>query len=170
MWFAHRTAAMILLGGMALGIGTLTGGAQETTSTEDSILPEDAGATSGTFTDDAGNTMQFGPGTTLPSDWPEILPVAPGELLSVSLTQDGGALATWIIPDDRAQVILDEYLQALVTNGFADPTPSALSVPDEGVFSYDTSGNGYDVTVSAVIADVDSEITLIATAQSPDAA
>lgn len=170
MWFVTRSASLVLVGGLALSGGVLTGCAQETTVTEDSILPEDAGATAGTFTDDAGNTMQFGPGTTLPPDWPEVLPVAPGELLSVSLTQDGGALATWIIPDDQAQSILDEYLLALVSNGFSTPTPSALSVPDEGVFSYDTVGNGYDVTVSAVIADVDSEITLIATAQSPDEA
>ena len=170
MWFATRSASLVLIGGMALASGALVGCTQESTSTEDSILPEDAGATAGTFTDDAGNTMQFGPGTTLPSEWPEVLPVAPGDLLSVSLTQDGGALATWIIPDDQAQTILDDYLQALVTSGFSTPTPSALSVPDEGVFSYDTAGNGYDVTVSAVIADVDSEITLIATAQSPDGA
>lgn len=170
MWFANRSASLVLIAGLAVAGGALVGCAQESTTVEDSILPEDSGATSGTFTDDAGNTMQFGPGTALPTEWPEILPIAPGELLSVSLTQDGGALATWIIPDDQAQAILDDYLQALVTNGFATPTPSALSVPDEGVFSYDTTGNGYDVTVSAVIAEAESEITIIATAQSPDAA
>jgi hypothetical protein len=150
---------------------TVIVGCSSTSAPQDeSLFPEDSGATSGTFTDDAGNTMQFGPGTTLPDSWPSVLPVAEGELLSVSVGQDGGALATWIIPDDQAQQILDAYLASLVDGGFSQPTLSGMSVPDEGVFSYDTSGNGFDVTVSAVIADVDSELTVIATAQAADGA
>jgi hypothetical protein len=150
---------------------TVIVGCSSTSAPQDeSLFPEDSGATSGTFTDDAGNTMQFGPGTTLPDSWPSVLPVAEGELLSVSVGTDGGALATWIVPDDRAQQILDAYLASLVTGGFSQPTLSGMSVPDEGVFSYDTSGNGFDVTVSAVIADVDSELTVIATAQAADGA
>jgi hypothetical protein len=156
---------------LAFTLTVIVGCASETsTSTDDSLFPEDSGATSGTFTDDAGNTMQFGPGTTLPESWPEVLPIPDGELLSVSMSQDGGALATWMIPDDRAQQILDDYLAALVNNGFTQPTLSGMSVPDEGVYSYDTSGNGFDVTVSAVVADVESELTVIATAQSADGA
>jgi hypothetical protein len=139
------------------------GGTTES-STNDN-LPDDSGATSGTFVDDAGNTMQFGPGTTLPDNWPAAVPVAEGELLSVSVSQDGGALATWLIPDDRAQAILDDYLAQIQAAGFTQPTLSGMSVPDEGVYSYDSTGNGLDLTVSAVIAEQDSELTVIATAQ-----
>jgi len=147
-------AALLLVG---------CGGAPD--SSDNSNLPDDSGATSGTFVDDAGNTMQFGPGTTLPDNWPAQIPVAEGELLSVSVSADGGALATWLIPNDRAQLILDEYLAQIQSAGFSPPTLSGMSVPDEGVYSYDSSGNGLDITVSAVIAEEDSELTVIATAQ-----
>lgn len=155
---------------LAFAFGFLMGCTSSSAPSEESVFPDDGGQTSGTFTDDAGNTMQFGPGTTLPENWPAVLPVATGELLSVSLSQDGGALATWIIADDQAQDILDGYLVELTQAGFAEPQLSGMSVPDEGVYSYDTTGNGFDVTVSAVVAEVGSELTLIATVQPADGA
>jgi hypothetical protein len=131
----------------------------------------DAGnAESGTFTDDAGDTMQFGPGTELPEDWPTALPVAPGTLLSVAVRQDSSALATWTVPYDSAETMLNAYLVDLQAAGFSTPVQSEMSVPDEGVFSYDMANEQYDVTVSAVIVPDESEITLIATARSSDAA
>lgn len=131
----------------------------------------DAGnAESGTFTDDAGDTMQFGPGTELPEDWPSALPIAPGTLLSVAVRQDGSALATWIVPDETAEADMNAYLVSLQDAGFSAPVQSEMSVPDEGVFSYDLANDAYDLTVSAVLVPGESEITLIATTRTPDAA
>jgi hypothetical protein len=122
----------------------------------------------GVFTDDSGDTMQFGPGTVLPDDWPAALPIPSGELLSVSVRQDGGAVATWIVADDTAQATLDAYLIALQEAGFSAPVQSTLSVPDDGIFTYDMQSDDFDATVSAVIVPDESEITLIASPRGID--
>lgn len=130
---------------------------------------DEGNAEVGVFTDESGDTMQFGPGTTLPNDWPTGLPTPPGELLSVSVRQDGGALGTWIIADDTAQETLDTYLLVLQESGFTAPVPSEMSVPDEGVFTYDLQSQDFDLTVSAVLIPGESEITLIASPRGLDA-
>jgi hypothetical protein len=122
----------------------------------------------GVFTDDSGDTMQFGPGTVLPDDWPTALPIPTGELLSVSVRQDGGAVATWIVADDVAQTTLDAYLIALQDAGFTAPVQSEMSVPDEGVFTYDMQSDDFDATISAVLAPGESEITIIASPRGLD--
>lgn len=133
-------------------------------------VPDAGNAESGTFTDDSGDTMQFGPGTELPADWPSALPIPPGDLLSVAVRQDGGALATWIVPDATAEDTLNTYLRELQNAGFSSPVQSEMSVPDEGVFSYDMTSDVYDLTVSAVLVPGESEITVIATTRTPDGA
>jgi hypothetical protein len=143
---------------LVLALGACSSGASP-----DIPVGDEGNAEVGVFTDeDSGDTMQFGPGTQLPDDWPAALPIPPGDLLSVSIRQDGGAVATWIIPDDRAQAILDDYLKTLQAAGFSAPVQSEMSVPDEGVFTYDMQSSEFDATVSAVLVPVESEITLIA--------
>lgn len=138
-------------------------------SAEESITPDDGlgDATSGEFTDDAGNTMQFGPGTTLPDDWPADLPIPSGELLSVSVSQDGGALGTWTVPDSEAEALLTSYLRELEAAGYSTAVESNLSVPDEGVYTYELSGFDFDLVVSGVVVPGESEITVIASRQVP---
>jgi hypothetical protein len=152
--------------GLLLAIVLVACGSQ---ATEDSLTPDDGlgDATSGEFTDDAGNTMQFGPGTTLPDNWPADLPIPSGELLSVSVSQDGGALGTWTVPDNEAEALLTSYLQELEAAGFSAAVESSLSVPDEGVFTYELSGFDFDLVVSGVVVPGESEITVIASRQVP---
>ena len=155
---------------MAFLLTVIVGCSATSTNQDDTLFPEDSGATSGTFTDDAGDTMQFGPGTELPDNWPASLPIPSGVLLSVAVRQDGSALATWTVPDDSAEAELNAYLSLLQDAGFSAPVQSEMSVPDEGVFSYDMTSDAYDLTVSAVLVPGESEITVIATVRTPDAA
>jgi hypothetical protein len=159
----------MLLSVVLVAVVTLVGCSAEGAS-QDNRPDGDAGnAESGTFTDDAGDTMQFGPGTQLPDDWPGVLPIPAGTLLSVAVRQDQSALATWTVPDDSAEAELNAYLSVLQDAGFSAPVQSEMSVPDEGVFSYDLTNEMYDLTVSAVLVPGESEITVIATVRTPDA-
>lgn len=160
----------VLLGVVLVAVLTVVGCSSGSTS-QDNRPDGDAGnAESGTFTDDAGDTMQFGPGTELPYDWPEALPIPSGSLLSVAVRQDQSALATWTVPDETAETELNAYLSVLQGAGFSAPVQSEMSVPDEGVFSYEMTNDTYDLTVSALLVPGESEITLIATVRTPDAA
>jgi hypothetical protein len=168
--FKQGVVMRTMLGLFLVLVIAVTGCAAGSDSENDLPVGDAGNAESGTFTDDAGDTMQFGPGTELPEDWPAALPVPPGTLLSVAVRQDSSALATWIVPDDSAEAIVNAYLVDLQEAGFSTPVQSEMSVPDEGVFSYDLTNDDYDVTVSAVLVPGESEITLIATARTPDAA
>lgn len=148
---------------ISLGISACSSGAT------DNLPVGDAGnAEVGVLTDDTGDTMQFGPGTELPADWPAALPIPPGELLSVAVRQDGEALGTWIIADDAVQATLDAYLVTLQESGFSAPVESEMSVPDEGVFTYNLQSDAYDATVSASILAGQSEIFVSATPRLSD--
>jgi hypothetical protein len=162
---------MRMMFGVLLVVALTIVGCSSGSTPQDNRPDGDVGnAESGTFTDDAGDTMQFGPGTELPDDWPEALPIPSGILLSVAVRQDGSALATWTVPDDSAESELNAYLSVLQDAGFTAPVQSEMSVPDEGVFSYDMTSDTYDLTVSAVLVPGESEITVIATVRTPDAA
>ncbi|WP_143340415.1 hypothetical protein [Demequina sp. NBRC 110057] len=87
---------------------------------------DDLGSTVATYARDAAQqavedatggdvSLNFGDGATLPTDWPESIPVPDGELAAAATTGEG-----WTIATTGPSLALTDYVEQLEDAGFSD--------------------------------------------------
>lgn len=129
------------------------GGGTTTIETDQGDIQVDVEDGSATYTDEQGNTAEFGAGAELPDDWPSSFPLPDGVVPFSTVSSSEGMTVSFLPGDADAASFADFYDEALPAAGWTIDERFESSAVGTVSVNYVVSAEGWEGYVMVTSSD-----------------